>query len=104
MAIFPIYLIYLFKDEKDRAERAAQESKRRAKQAQEVVQRLLNITQRSELSDEVRAQFDTLPDTVDEIEDAISNANARIQLMGRADEQVEYFKHEFGFWFLLLIF
>ena len=77
-----------FKDEKDAADRLAQEAKVRAKQAKDDVVRSLRIRVNEELPDEIRAQFDPLPKTIPEIDDAIGSANARIHLMGSADEQV----------------
>lgn len=52
--------------------------------------RLSGVRKYDELPEEVRAEFGKLPDTVAEIEDAVHSANARIQLMGRADEQVAF--------------
>lgn len=65
-----------------------QEVKRRAKAAQDVVLRLIGVKQRSELPRDIEEQFATLPATIPEIDDAIGSAQARIQLMGRADERV----------------
>jgi hypothetical protein len=83
-----ILRIFYFKDEKDAADRLAQEAKVRAKQAKDDVVRNLRIRVNEELPDEIRAQFDPLPKTIPEIDDAIGSANARIHLMGSADEQV----------------
>lgn len=83
-----ILRIFYFKDEKDAADRLAQEAKVRAKQAKDDVVRSLRIRVNEELPDEIRAQFDLLPKTIPEIDDAIGSANARIHLMGSADEQV----------------
>lgn len=76
------------KDEKDEADRLAHEAKLRAKQAQTDVCRSLRISVKEDLTDDLRAQFEPLPNTIPEIDDAIGSASARIQLMGRADEQV----------------
>lgn len=80
--------ILFFKDEKDEADRMAEEAKLRAKKAQEDSYRLLRIRVKEELTAEVRAMFELLPNTIPEIDEAIGSATARIQLMGRADEQV----------------
>lgn len=80
--------IFKLQDEKDEAERLAHDAKRRAKAAQDDVMRVLGVKQRSELPKEIEDQFAALPSTIPEIDDAIGSANARIQLMGRADERV----------------
>jgi hypothetical protein len=87
--IFDVILhLFCFKDEKDEADRMAEEAKLRAKRAQEDVYRSLRIRAKEELTAEVRAMFELLPNTIPEIDEAIGSATARIQLMGRADEQV----------------
>lgn len=73
------------------AERLAQQAKRKAKEAQEEAILVLGVRQRIELTEEMRREFESLPNTLAEIEDAIGSANARLQLMGRADEQVFFF-------------
>ncbi len=89
LLIFDVILhVFCFKDEKDEADRMAEEAKLRTKRAQEDVYRCLRIRVKEELTAEVRALFDLLPNTIPEIDEAIGNATARIQLMGRADEQV----------------
>lgn len=80
--------IKVLKDEKDAADRLAREAKLKAKQAQEDCFRALRIRHREELPHDLREEFDTLPATIPELDDAIGSANARIQLMGRADEQI----------------
>nr|SVE82857.1 EOG090X0JQ4 [Daphnia magna] len=80
--------IKVLKDEKDAADRLAREAKLKAKQAQEDCFRVLRIRHREELPHDLREEFDTLPATIPELDDAIGSANARIQLMGRADEQI----------------
>ncbi|XP_046447259.1 structural maintenance of chromosomes protein 5-like isoform X2 [Daphnia pulex] len=80
--------IVSLKDEKDEAGRMAEEAKLRAKRAQEDAYRCLRIRVKEELTAEVRAMFELLPNTIPEIDEAIGSATARIQLMGRADEQI----------------
>ena len=41
-----------------------------------------------DLPADVRSKLAALPSTINEVDEAIDHANARIQLMGRADEQV----------------
>jgi hypothetical protein len=81
----------------------AEEAKLRTRQAQEEVFRCLRIRVREEVTEEMRVMFEPLPNTIPEIDEAIGNANARIQLMGRADEQVLIVVNIFLYFELYLI-
>ena len=50
--------------------------------------RMTGVRQFDDLSDEMKAKLAALPTNLTDVDDAIHNASARIQLMGRADEQV----------------
>lgn len=48
----------------------------------------VKVKRKHDLPEELKAAFQTMPETLGELEDAINSAHARIQLMARADEQV----------------
>jgi len=76
------------KAEKDEAERLCQEAKGRVTQVLDEARRMTGVRQFDDLSDEMKAKLAALPTNLTDVDDAIHNASARIQLMGRADEQV----------------
>jgi len=65
-----------------------QEAKSRVAQALDESRKTTGVRQFDDLSDEMKAKLAALPTCLNDIDDAIHSASARIQLMGRADEQV----------------
>ena len=57
--------------------------------------RTTGVRQFDDLSDEIKSKLAALPTCLNDIDDAIHSASARIQLMGRADEQVTQFHSSF---------
>lgn len=79
-------------DNKKSAEREARVAKEKLDELLKTARSLstFNVRRMRDLPDAIKAVFETMPENLGEIEDAINSAHARVQLMASADEQVVF--------------
>ena len=92
LSFFFLIFILFSQDNKKSAEREARVAKEKLEELLKTARSLstFNVRRMRDLPDAIKAVFETMPENLGEIEDAINSAHARVQLMASADEQVKY--------------